>query len=119
MATSTSDDEREEEEMRMERERRWAPTYSRRDLVPAFMREGPNQARQRKDILEAFSDREFREIYRFDKGTFMRIVDIVKANFPTGSHAISPVTRLGIFLSYVGGNEHQVLEFFLTIFSKN
>ena len=113
MATSTSDDEMEEEEMRMERERRWAPTYSRWDVVPATMREGPKVYGQRTDILKVFSDAEFREIYRFDKETFMRIVDIVKADFPTGKDAISPVIRLGIFLSYCGGNEHQVCNSFL------
>ena len=89
MATSTSDDEREEEEMRMKHERRWAPTYSRWDVVPAVMREGPKVYRQRTDILQVFSDAEFREIYRFDKETFMRILDIVKADFPTGKDVIN------------------------------
>ena len=105
--TSTSDDEREEEEMRAERERRWAPTYSKWDLVPPVVRE-PRVIRQRTDILGVYSDEEFREMYRFDKETFLRIVDIVKSDFPTGRNAISPEKRLGIFLSYVGGNEHQV-----------
>ena len=105
--TSTSDDEREEEEMRAEREKRWAPTYSKWDLVPPAVRE-PRVIRQRTDILGVYSDEEFREMYRFDKETFLRIVDIVKSDFPTGRNAISPEKRLGIFLSYVGGNEHQV-----------
>ena len=105
---STSDDEREEAETRMERDMRWEPTYSRWDLVPAVAREGPKIVRQRTDILGIFSDEEFREMYRFDKETFLRIVDIVKADFPTGRNSIPPEKRLGIFLSYVGGNEHLV-----------
>ena len=105
---STSDDEREEEETRLERELRWAPTHTRWDLVPAVAREGPYVIRQRTDILGVYSDEEFREMYRFDKETFLRIVDIVKPDFPTGRNALSPEKRLGIFLSYVGGNEHQV-----------
>ena len=99
---------REEREMREERDLRWAPTCSRWDVVPAVVREGPNIVRERTDILGVYSAKEFREVYRFDKETFLRIVDILKDDFPTGRGAISPEKRVGIFLSYVGGNEHQV-----------
>ena len=106
--TSTSDDKREEEEMRLEREHRWARTHSRWDVVPAVMRDGPKVVLPRTDILQAFSDAEFKEIYRFEKATFLAILDIIKADFPTGRNAIPPENRFGIFLSYVGGNMHQV-----------
>ena len=108
LITSTSNDEREEEEMRLEREHRWAKTHSRWDVVPAVMSDGPKVVLPRTDILQAFSDAEFKEIYRFEKATFLAILDIIKAVFPTGKNAIPPENRLGIFLSYVGGNEHQV-----------
>ena len=108
LITSTSDDEREEEEMRLEREHRWAKTHSRWDDVPAVMRDGPKVVLPRTDILQAFSDAEFKEIYRFEKATFLAILDIIKADFPTGRNAIPPENRPGIFLSYVGGNKHQV-----------
>ena len=75
--TSTSDDEREEEEMRLEREARWAPTYSRWDVLPAVPREGPKVIKERTDILAAYSNQEFKDVYRFEKPTFLEIVDIV------------------------------------------
>ena len=103
-----TDDEREEEEMRLERNLRWEKTYTRMDLMPALAREGPKIVRERTDILEVYSDEEFREMYRFDKEPFLRIVDVLKPDFPTGRGAISAEKRVGIFLSYVGGNEMQV-----------
>ena len=103
-------DEREEEEMRLERDLRWEKTYTRMDLMPALAREGPKIVRERTDILEVYSDEEFREMYRFDKEPFLRIVDILKPDFPTGRGAISAEKRVGIFLSYVGGNEMQVYD---------
>ena len=109
LITSTSDDEREEEEMRLEREHRWARTHSRWNVVPAVVRDGPKVVPPRTDILQAFSDAEFKEIYRFEKATFLAILDIIKADFRTGRNAIPPEKRLGIFLSYVGGNELQVI----------
>ena len=108
LITSTSNDEREEEEMRLEHEHRWAKTHSRWDVVPAVMRDGPKVVLPRTDILQAFSDAEFKEIYRFEKATFLAILDIIKADFPTGRNAIPPENRLGIFLSYIGGIKHQV-----------
>ena len=108
LITSTSNNKREEEEMRLEREHRWVKTHSRWDIVPAVMRDGPKVVLPRTDILQAFSDAEFKEIYRFEKATFLAILDIIKADLPTGRNAIPPENRLGIFLSYVGGNEHQV-----------
>ena len=62
LITSTSDDERQEEEMHLEREHRWAKTLSRWDIVPAVMRDGPKVVLPRTDILQAFSDAEFKEI---------------------------------------------------------
>ena len=44
---------------------------------------------------------------RFNKPTFLQISYIIKDDFPTGRNAIDPKKRLGIFLSYVGGNEFQ------------
>ena len=60
---STSDNEREEEEMRQEREKRWPPTNTKWDLVPAVIRE-PRVIRQRTDIMEVYTEAEFRMMYR-------------------------------------------------------
>ena len=105
--TKTSDDEKEEEEMRQEWQKRWAPSGTKWDLVPAIPREGPKIYRPRTEILEVYSDPEFREMFRFDKLTFLQISYIIMDNFPTGRNAIDPEKRLGIFLSFVGGNEFQ------------
>ena len=104
---STSNNEKEEEEMRQEREKRWAPSGTKWDLVPAVAREGPKIYRPRTEILEVYSDAEFKAMFRFDKPTFLLICDIIKDNFPTGKNAIDPEKRLGIFLSHIGGNEFQ------------
>ena len=46
-------------------------------------------------------------MFWFDKPTFLQISYIIKDHFPTGKNAIDPEKRLGIFLSYVGGNKFQ------------
>ena len=60
---SSSDDERQEREERAERDARWAPTHTRWDLLPA-MKDGPRIVKPRVEILEVFSEEEFRRIYR-------------------------------------------------------
>ena len=57
-------DERQEREERAERDVRWAPTHTRMDLLPA-MRQGPKIVRERLDILQVFTDEEFRRIFRY------------------------------------------------------
>ena len=53
---SSSKGERDEQEERAERDSRW-------DLVPAAVRE-PRRERQRVDILAAYPDDEFRQMFR-------------------------------------------------------
>ena len=108
---SQSDDEREEREDRAERDLRWGPpsvTDLIPPLIPLTIRDGPRIVRERTEILDVYSDTEFRQMFRFHKEPFLRIVDILEADFPTGRGAISPEKRVGLFLSYCSGNETQV-----------
>ena len=45
--------------------------------------------------------------FRFNKEPFLRIVDILKPDFPTGRGAISPEKRVGLFLSYCASKDTQ------------
>ena len=63
MSSSESEEERTEREERAERDARWEPTHSRMDLLPA-MRDGPRVVRPRVDILESYTEEEFRRIFR-------------------------------------------------------
>ena len=56
-------------------------------------------------LLPAF----FILLFSFEKEHFLRIVDILKPDFPSGRGAISPVQRVGLFLSYCAGKDMQVL----------
>ena len=55
-------------------------------LVPAIPREGPKIYRPRTKILEVYSDPEFRDMFQFDKPTFLQIPYIIKDYFPTECH---------------------------------
>ena len=105
-----SNEERQEMEYRAERDARWAPTVT--DLIPPLIpqtiRDGPRNVRERTEILEVYSETEFRQMFRFHKEPFLHIVDILKDDFPTGRGAISAEKRVGLFLSYCSGNETQV-----------
>ena len=103
-------EEREEREERAERDLRWAPPGPT-DLIPALIprtiRE-PRIVRERTEILDVYSDAEFRQMFRFHKEPFRRIVELLEADFPTGRNAISPEKRVGLFLSYLSENGPQV-----------
>ena len=43
----------------------------------------------------------------FDKASFRKIVDLLKADFPTGRNAISPEKRVGLFLSFCADESTQ------------
>ena len=63
MNSSDSEEEKVERQERAERDARWAPTHSRWDLLPA-MRHGPKVVSPRVEILEVYTEEEFRRIFR-------------------------------------------------------
>ena len=104
--TDTSGDERQEAE---DRDARWRPKVT--DLIPPLIPAtiaDPHIWRARTEILEVYSENEFRRVFRFHKDPFLRIVDLLKDNFPTGKCAVTAEKRVGLFLSYCSGNETQV-----------
>ena len=104
-----SDDEREEEEYRAERDARWTPNETDliTPLIPPTIREA-HTFRARTEILDVYSETEFRQMFRFHKEPFLQIVDLLKYHFPDGIRAIPAEKRVGLFLSYCSGNETQV-----------
>ena len=73
--SNKSDDERQEMEYRARRDARWAPTVT--DLIPPLIpqtiRDGPRKVRERTEILEVYSETEFRQMFRFHKEPFLHI----------------------------------------------
>ena len=110
MITESEEDERQEKEDRTERDLRWAPPGPT-DLIPAVVPRTirlRRVIRERTEILEIYSEAEFRQLFRFYKDHFLRIVDLLMDDFPSGRGAISPDKRVGLFLSYLSENEPQV-----------
>ena len=104
-----NDDERQEAEDRAERDARWLPFST--DLIPPLIPPTiaePYTIRARTEILDVYSETEFRQVFRFNKEPFLRIVDLLKDDFPDHILAITPEKRVGLFLSYCSGNETQV-----------
>ena len=105
-SSDSSDGERQEME---DRDARWRPKKG--DLIPPLLPATiaePHIYGARTEILEVYSEGEFRQVFRYHKDPFLRIVDLVKAHLPTGKCAISPEKRVGLFLSYCSGNSTQV-----------
>ena len=105
-SSDSSDDERLEAE---ERDARWRPKAT--DLIPPLIPAtiaDPHIFRARTEILDVYSETDFRQIFRFHKEPFLRIVDLLKDQLKDGIGAISPEKRVGLFLSYCSGNETQV-----------
>ena len=108
-SSDTSDEENEERQEAEDRDARWRPKVT--DLIPPLIPAkiaDPHIYRARTEILEVYSETEFRRVFRFHKDPFLQIVELLKDHLPTGKCAIPAEKRVGLFLSYCSGNETQV-----------